>query len=121
LGNAVRLVRIDHGVRIEMDPMETAGGSASGRPHYMTGRIYYDNDRAESAGTLLYVKPALSGDEPIDVVNYAKDHPSFPHESTANQWFTEAQFESYRMLGLHSIETALASNAAAVTRLGDPS
>ncbi len=29
------------------------------------------------------------------------DHPSFPHESTANQFFSESQFESYRELGEH--------------------
>ena len=48
-------------------------------------------------------------DEPADVLNYARSHPAFPHESTSNQFFTEAQFESYRMLGLHTIEQAVAS------------
>jgi hypothetical protein len=28
---------------------------------------------------------------------------TFPQESTAEQWFDEAQFESYRMLGLHTV------------------
>ena len=28
----------------------------------------------------------------------------FPHESTGDQWFSESQFESYRMLGLHTVE-----------------
>ena len=45
----------------------------------------------------------VAGDEPLDVINYGKAHPAFPHESTADQWFNEAQFESYRMLGYHSI------------------
>ena len=45
------------------------------------------------------MKATLCGNEPVDVQNYAKDCPAFPHESTADQWFTEAQFESYRMLG----------------------
>ena len=31
--------------------------------------------------------------------SYATAHPTFPHESTADQWFTESQFESYRSLG----------------------
>src|SRR5687768_7830157 len=30
--------------------------------------------------------------------------PVFPHEPTSNQWFTEAQFESYRMLGAVSAD-----------------
>ena len=32
--------------------------------------------------------------------SYATAHKTFPHESTADQWFTESQFESYRSLGL---------------------
>jgi len=46
----------------------------------------------------------VSGDEPVDVLNYAKESPVFPHEPTSNQWFTEAQFESYRMLGAVSAD-----------------
>src|SRR5262249_6612522 len=30
----------------------------------------------------------------------------FPHESTADQWFGESQFESYRSLGMHITEQA---------------
>jgi len=32
---------------------------------------------------------------------YRLDEPEFPHHSTANQFFTEAQFEAYRSLGEH--------------------
>jgi hypothetical protein len=28
----------------------------------------------------------------------------FPHESTVDQFFSESQFESYRMLGRHAVE-----------------
>jgi hypothetical protein len=55
---------------------------------------------------LIYLKATLSGDEPVDVLNYARSHPVFPHESTASQFFTEAQFESYRTLGLHTLQQA---------------
>ncbi len=50
---------------------------------------------------LLVLKPTLTGDEPEDVLNYHRDHPSFPQESTAEQFFDEAQWESYRKLGWH--------------------
>ncbi len=50
---------------------------------------------------LLVLKPTLTGDEPEDVLNYHRDHPSFPQESTADQFFDEAQWESYRRLGWH--------------------
>jgi hypothetical protein len=38
-------------------------------------------------------------DVPGDVQNYKLQHEDFPHDSTAEQWFTESQFESYRRLG----------------------
>lgn len=109
LANAVRRIRIDLGVRIEMDAIDMSlARQGQGNPHCLTGRIHYDEvDGAGAVGTLVYLKPALSGDEPSDVRNYAAAHPAFPHESTLNQWFSEAQFESYRMLGIHTAESVL--------------
>lgn len=49
---------------------------------------------------LVYVKPGLRNDEEAsDLINYGRLHPAFPHESTADQFFDEAQWESYRKLG----------------------
>jgi hypothetical protein len=50
---------------------------------------------------LVYIKSSLTGDEPSDVLEHATLHPQFPHDSTADQWFNESQFESYRQLGYH--------------------
>lgn len=36
--------------------------------------------------------------------NYQEAHASFPHETTADQFFDDAQFESYRALGNHLAE-----------------
>jgi hypothetical protein len=47
------------------------------------------------------VKSSITGDEPADVLGYHMKVPLFPHESTADQWFDESQFESYRRLGQH--------------------
>ena len=52
-----------------------------------------------SGGTLLYLKPTLTGEEPADILHYARAHACFPHEPTSDQFFDEAQFESYRRLG----------------------
>jgi hypothetical protein len=57
---------------------------------------------------LLYVKPTLSGDEPLDVLHYHADHPDFPQETTTDQYFDEAQWESYRKLGEHIGEQLMA-------------
>jgi hypothetical protein len=51
------------------------------------------------------MKSSLTGDEPADVLGYRKTHGAFPHDTTANQWFTESQFESYRRLGLHVVRS----------------
>ena len=70
--------------------------------HCAVGSIRYDRQRREDvAGTLLYIKSSLTGDEPTDVLRYAAEHPAFPHESTNDQFFDESQFESYRALGYH--------------------
>jgi hypothetical protein len=37
----------------------------------------------------------------VDVVEFRKRHPEFPHTSTADQFFDESHFESYRALGQH--------------------
>ena len=59
-------------------------------------------------GTILYVKPSAStGDEPLSVRTYANAHAAFPHEPTFDQWFSESQLESYRLLGLHTMDTVL--------------
>lgn len=55
--------------------------------------------RDGSKGRIVYVKASLTGREPADVLQYHAEHPDFPHETTADQFFDEAQWESYRRLG----------------------
>ena len=55
-------------------------------------------------GYLLYIKPSLTGNERLDILQYAAAHPEFPNETTADQWFAESQFESYRKLGYHILK-----------------
>jgi hypothetical protein len=55
-------------------------------------------------GVIIYIKPACYGDEPRDIYEYFKTNPTFPHESPGDQFFSESQFESYRMLGAHTME-----------------
>ncbi len=50
-------------------------------------------------GTLLVVKPNMHDALDVDLLAYKQKHPSFPHESTADQSFDEAQWESYHRLG----------------------
>ncbi len=65
--------------------------------------FYEDPERRKKApdSILVILKPSVSGDEPLDVVEYQRAHPQFPQESTMDQFFGEAQWESYRRLGEH--------------------
>ena len=104
LGSLVRKCRQDFGVRIEIDisPLLKKEGTPYAKWHCAVGQIHYDEvDIGALPGTLVYIKPSLSGDEPSDVRNYVVEHPTFPHEPTADQFFSESQFESYRVLGEH--------------------
>jgi len=106
LGNAVRRIRLDLGVPILFPSLDiTKAGQGTTNPHAAIGRILYSVVDGPDApdGTILYIKATLSGDEPVDVRNFASSDPAFPHDPTANQFFDEARFESYRALGYHSV------------------
>jgi hypothetical protein len=119
LANLTRKARVDFGVEIEfLDPADEAlppsfGPLESLRPvvtseldprrarsHAAVARVRYpDPDGFE--GRLVYIKPGVTGDEPIDLREYARHHPAFPQQTAADQFFDEAQWESYRKLGEH--------------------
>ncbi|MBI3629657.1 MAG: patatin-like phospholipase family protein [Candidatus Rokubacteria bacterium] len=122
LGNAIRKIRVDLGVPITIDGMLRIFSRASGKPgkYCAVGTIDYQAVDGPDAvnGRLLYIKPCVYGGEPVDLFNYAEASKDFPHETTMDQWFTESQFESYRMLGLHTI-AEIANGAWYDTDFGD--
>ncbi len=106
LSNAIRRIRLDLGVPIQFPPLTmTRDGQGRSNPHAALGVIRYGVVDGPSApdGTILYLKATLSGDEPIDVINFSKMDRTFPHDSTSDQFFDEARFESYRALGFHTV------------------
>ena len=129
LGNAISKIRVDLGVpiRFEKIPMRPRQAAASFDlaeppsprfPYFAVGRIAYScidyletpgDLGPEADGFLIVLKACLNGTEPVDVFHYAKSHPAFPHESTANQLYTEAQFESYRELGANAAASLCAN------------
>jgi hypothetical protein len=48
---------------------------------------------------IVLLKPAMRPDVPADVRQYVANHLLFPQEPTTDQFFDEAQWESYRALG----------------------
>jgi hypothetical protein len=104
LCSVIRKCQIDFGVTIEIDvnAIKPYGAERLCGRHFAVGRIRYDQVEPKAVpGVLVYLKASLTGDEPSDVRNYQEQHPPFPHEPTADQFFTESQFESYRCLGYH--------------------
>jgi hypothetical protein len=100
-----RLVSIDLGIQIDLDLDDLRLNNQNlSRSHFRFCRVRYPKDGRGSAdefGYLLYVKLSLTGNEGEFIRRYRLDNPAFPHDSTANQFFTEAQFEAYRSLGEH--------------------
>jgi hypothetical protein len=113
LGNAVRKIKIDLDIDIDFEELRISSRKNPIDPQYAyaLGTIEYPEARYEGSGPedpearrkrighLLYIKPSYFGDLPVDVRSYAATSATFPHESTADQFYSESQFESYRRLG----------------------
>ena len=108
----IEKARTDFGVRIELkyQDIQPVAGSCECPQSCVVGTVYYDPNDDKDCGTLILLKasmpvrsaaPCSSSDRrlPDDVWRYSDQHKTFPHESTADQWFDELQFESYRALG----------------------
>jgi len=76
-------------------------------PHIAIGRIDYPpvkgGEGIREQGILVYIKASLSGDENDYILGYKAKRMNFPHESTADQIFSEEQLEVYRALGEHIV------------------
>lgn len=95
----VRMAWIDLGVRIEPDLRDLRPDAAGlCNAHFIVTRIAYPD---EQEGWLLYLKLSMTGNESEYLKEFRQAHPNFPHDSTAQQLFGEAQWEAYRALGEH--------------------
>ena len=88
--------------------------------HATLAWIDYPHDDVKRRSLLLVLKPTLTGDEPLDVLQYGASQPDFPQQSTTDQFFDEAQWESYRALGEHCasfLDDRLAATLIGMTRV----
>lgn len=98
----MRYAKIDFGIDIKLDLADLRKNEQGySRAHFNLGRICYPGGYT---GYLLYIKSSVTGNEPTYVLDYKTKNPTFPHETTADQFFDEAQFEAYRALGYHMAE-----------------
>jgi hypothetical protein len=118
LAEALRMAQTDFGIIVKMEGLDAI---RAGEQNHAIGRIRYPDDRI---GWLLYLKQSLRGDDSLtatlDASRYASSKlrddsrryddnayiaeykgrmPDFPHQSTGDQFFDEAQFESTRAVG----------------------
>ena len=117
LGNLARRVRIDFGAEIDIDLADLGPTDPkSCRNPFVVGTILYSSAYLQEIGDpnpddpsayLVVIKPSVIGYEPADVRQYGFQNQPFPQQSTVDQFFDEAQFESYRRLGMHCAECAL--------------
>ncbi len=101
LAEAMRKCYTDFGIEIrfrtKVDEIRPEAPDKPSLRHYAIADIIYPDQG--SPGTLIYWKSSLTGDMPPDIMHYQRSHKDFPHETTADQFFDESQFESYRHLG----------------------
>ena len=110
LATLIRFAHIDLATDIEinLDDLRKDERGYS-RRHCAIGTIKYPKGET---GYLLYIKSSLTGDENAYVQEYRSKNPSFPHQTTADQFFDEAQFEAYRALGYKAAQTIFRADAA---------
>jgi hypothetical protein len=103
--NLIRFARIDMGITIDIDLEPVRRGERGfNLQHGAVGTIDYGDGEV---GHLMYIKSSMTGDEDY-VRDYHARSPSYPHESTTDQFFSETQFEVYRWLGFHAAGKMLA-------------
>jgi len=98
LARACERIRADFCAHMEINTQTLRPNSKDGislKP-FTVGKIYYE-DGGDS--TVLFLKTTMFPNLPEDIYGYKRTHPSFPDQTTGDQFFDEAQFEAYRELG----------------------
>ena len=109
LANLIAKARIDLGIQINLNLNDLRQDAVARTTKWVAaaGEINYPDGRP---GLLIYLKACITGHESEDVISYRKANPSFPHQSTTDQFFDESQFESYRELGYFIGKEVFSSN-----------
>ena len=99
LGDAIALARSELCVEITIDPMALVprGERNLAKSDCVIGQI--DFGSGTPPGRLVYARTVMTKDAPWDVHAYHDADQTFPHNSTADQLYTDQKFEAYRALG----------------------
>jgi hypothetical protein len=120
LANLIRLARIDYRLNIEIDTriaehntlkqvfgtlndFRTRKGEAIVSDQCALMLKVFDCEQSPARdrpiARIVVLKPRVIASAPEDVCDYRANSESFPQQTTADQFFDEAQWESYRALG----------------------
>ena len=135
LENLVRKVRLDMGYEMEVlggpnlarfldglevkqdarkifvDPAAWPNWRAAFKSARCPGHVLAVRVRTQSEDLkIIWIKPRLLRDMPSDLLGYGAANPQFPQQPTGDQFFDEAQWESYRKLGEIAMTRLLASS-----------
>jgi hypothetical protein len=112
LGDVIRRCRIDFGAEINLtvDAMKRDEKTKEAATFVM-GTVTYAKDHLDALGwtntddddnrrgIIILIKPAMTAGVNADIRQYSLENETFPDQTTADMFFDEAQFESYRKLG----------------------
>jgi hypothetical protein len=132
LANLIRLARIDFKAEVEVDEAITRHeqlGRYFGLPEHFRGpdgdnsptrcalllNVYHADDRAAGRGPstrVVLLKPRLIAGLSADLAHYQSMRSAFPQEPTSDQFYDEAQWESYRKLGMEIACAVFGANDA---------
>ncbi len=116
-----RYAAIDLGIRMHYDASDLKlQSNGYSRSYGILVKIDYSPPPSEHArrarkpedaewGWMLYLKLAMVGYGPGFVMDYKRQNPDFPHQTTADQIYEEEQFEAYRALGAAAAESFFTS------------
>ena len=117
IANLAEKIRVDFGVELifmeEFDLPDVMPGSYKGVANPMSERYQFaergfaianikypeDEQGTSCEGMIVFIKATLTSELTADLYGYRNANPTFPNQSTVNQFFDEPQFEAYRELG----------------------
>jgi hypothetical protein len=124
LNNAIRYAQIDTNTHIEIDVSHIVPNPKTGlsKAPFALGAIEYRNDANQviGNGSLLVIKSAITKEMSICLHHYRQTNIHFPQEVTVDQFFSEDQFEAYRILGIEIAKIVFDALGVLKKRVPDP-
>ena len=118
IGGAIALARTDLGIEINLDPSKMTTGGPDGHPlvagqvvrpwaYGQFHRTWPSGQKDQLANGEIWVcKLGWWDGAPWDVRAYAQQHPTYPCDSTLEQWYDAPEFAAYQELGTAAVRAA---------------